>query len=219
MADLEDLINEFRTEFESGGDPDPREFLARVDQTQRKDFARRLDAYLDTAPTQAWDPDVYESSLAKLAVERVFESIEGEAGTWPELLPTLRKRAQIARDELTRRLAEGLGFESKRDAKRVHDYYHDMEHGLIPARGVSDRVLDVLAGLVGTSREALRAAGKRGGDVEVGTQTSFARMAMLDEDYADANYAAESLADTPAASSPDPASRDELDELFLGHQD
>ena len=46
-----------------------------------------LDTYLMDAPRRRWDPAAYEGSLAQAAVDRVYESIEGVSGTWPELLP------------------------------------------------------------------------------------------------------------------------------------
>ena len=39
-------------------------------------------------------------------------------------------------------------------------YYHAMEQGLLPAQGVSERVLEALSQIVGESAEALREAGR-----------------------------------------------------------
>jgi hypothetical protein len=231
MTDLDRLVTEFAAEFESGGDPDPGKFLARADAGERPALADKLDAYLDRAPTQAWDPGAYARSPAKAAADRVFESYEGEAGTWPELLPSLRERARIKREELTRQLAEALGFGSEQ--RRVHAYYHQMEHGQIPASGVSDRVLDALAEIVGTTRERLRAAGERVSGTDTIAAGGFARKAFPDEQYLEQRLgdaeAAPPAAPSPSAGpprgfvggAPSPGrklrrGRDELDELFLG---
>ncbi len=181
MTDLEKLVSEFAAAFESGSKPDPGKFLARAQVDERSALADRLDRYLDTAPTKAWDPGAYERSPAKGAVDRVFESFEGEAGSWPELLPSLRKKARIKREELTGKLAEALGFGSEQ--RRVHAYYHQMEHGQIPAEGVSDRVLEALAGLLGTSREKLREAGERVSGADLAAGAGFARKAFPDPEY------------------------------------
>lgn len=219
MTDLDRLVAEFAAEYEAGSRPNPGKFLAKADAEERQLLADRLDAYLDTAPGRAWDPGAYERSAAKVAVDRVFESLQGEAGSWPELLPKLREQARILREDLTRRLAETLGFPAEH--QRVHAYYHQMEHGQIPASGVSDKVLVALASILGTTPDRLRTAGERvsGGDVSI--TASFARQAFPDPEY----HAEDALSAGPpaaaavprrAAESPGRPGRDELDELFLG---
>ncbi len=140
------------------------------------------------------------------------ESAEGQAGSWPELLPRLQERARITREDLTRRLAEALGFSREPEIARVHAYYHQMEHGRLDAGGVSDRVLDALAAIVGSSGEQLRAAGERFGGAEASAATSFARMAFPNEDF-DQEVGEALGAVAPAGPGPE---FDELDELFLG---
>ena len=88
-----------------------------------------------------------------------------------------------------------------------------MEHGLLEPAGVSDRVLDALAGIVDTTREALRRAGERVAPPDAGEGAVFARKA-----YADARYAAARQAPAGAAApaGDEGIERDEVDELFLG---
>jgi hypothetical protein len=210
VTDLDKLLAEFRAEFEAGSQPDPGKFLARADASERSTLADRLDAYLDTAPLKEWDPGAYARSPTKVAVDRFFETVEGEAGTWPELLPTLRNRARIRRGDLVERLATALGFPS--ETQRVATYYHQMEHGQIEATRVSETVLQKLGDIVGTTAEALRAAGTStvrdpGGEVF----TSFARKALSNDEYA-----MDQSAEAPAAPSEPERERDELDRLFLG---
>lgn len=228
MTDLDRLIDEFAAQFDAGEQPNPAAFLARLEPTQRKAFADRIDAYLDTAPDRAWDAAAYEQSAAKRAADRVFESIEGEAGSWPELLPSLRTRARIQRETLTRRLAEKLGFGSDADVRRIHAYYHRMEHGQIPASGVSDQVLEALAGLVGSTRAALRSAGERVSGPGASGQVSFARTALPAPQFRQrsmdevSDVVADNAEVTSAFASGETkrqdAGRDELDELFLGRE-
>ena len=207
MAEPRELLEEFRARFEAGDDPDPRELLERVEGERRQELHSLIDNYLMTAPRRSWDPVAYEASPAKAAVDRVYESLEGVSGTWPELLPALRNRARIKRSELVQRLADALGVGDR--AERVGDYYNRMEHGRLPAEGVSGRVIEALAGIVGASAEAIREAGAATGET-AGPDVLYARKTMLH----DADFAAEEVA-SPAASSL-PPDGDEVDELFTG---
>jgi len=214
MSEIDRLIEELAADYEAGRAIDPAQTLERVDPARRQELAERIDSYLMTAPTRRWDPEAFEGSLAQRAVERVYESIEGVSGAWPEVLPRLRTEAKLKRSALVERLARALGFTADLQVAKVGDYYNRMEHGLLPASGVSGRVIEALAKILGTDPERLRRAGAQLGE-PTGAATAFARMAMPDaglrEEDADA---AESL---PALGPPDgEARRDEIDELFLG---
>ena len=74
------------------------------------------------------------------------------------MLPRLRDRAGLKRSALVERLAAALGVSDRQD--KVAGYYHEMEQGLLPARGVSDRVLDALAAIFGETAQSLRDAGQ-----------------------------------------------------------
>ena len=212
MADLDRLVRQFAAAFEAGNSPDPREWLENAQAPERQELARRLDAYLMTAPRRAWDAAAYESSPAHKAVERAYESLDTPAGTWAELLPALRHAAQLKRSELASRLASAL--EVSGQEVKVGDYYNQMEHGRLPAPGVSERVIAALAEIVGTSAEQIRSAGSRttaSMELEPPSDAVFALLAP--PDAADADASAPADADAAAASPPD---RDEVDELFLG---
>ncbi len=215
MADPDRLAAEFAAELEAGRSPDPNDWLARVSGEERQKLEELIDRYLMTAPRRAWDPVAYESSLAKVAVERVYESLEGVSGTWPELLPRLRNRARVKRADLVRRLAEALGVGTgEAQLEKVAAYYHRMEHGLLEAEGVSGRVIEALAGIVDASADAIRAAGAQtdaggGGAGPV----AFARVTSLNAELPIADEGAAGAA--PASSGP-PSPRDEIDELFTG---
>ena len=86
-----------------------------------------------------------------------------------------------------------------------------MEHGRLPATGVSGRVIDALATVLGTDAERIRAAGSRIGEPGAGAPTAFARTAFPDAELADADAPAE----TAPAQSPGRATHDEIDALFL----
>ncbi len=214
MADARSLRDDFAARFEAGEDPDPRDYLERAGEAQRQELASLIDRYLMTAPRRPWDPVAYESSGAKAAVERVYESLEGVSGTWPELLPTLRNKARIKRSDLVRRLTEALGFGAgEAQVQKVGVYYHRMEHGSLPAEGVSSRVLDALAGIVGVSAEAIRRAGSPPAAAGGGEAVAFARITRLASDSpATLEHADFERADLGVGSAP--AERDEIDRLF-----
>lgn len=215
MTEIKRLIEEFAADYEAGRAVQPAQLLARVDPARRQELAEELDRYLMTAPTRRWDPEAFEGSLAQRAVERVYESIEGVSGAWPELLPRLRNRARIKRTVLVERLARALGFGEAPQVDKVGDYYNRMEHGRLPAGGVSGRVIEALAAILGTDPEALRAAGMRRGEGTGPALPAFARTA-----YPDAELIAEDAdLGEPLAEAGPPvaeAGRDEIDELFLG---
>ena len=181
MADLQRMLEEFGAEFAAGRSPDPNEWINRVEGAERQELASLIDQYLMTAPRRPWDPVAYEDSLAKVAVDQVYESIEGVSGSWPELLPHLRNRARIKRADLVSRLgvALGLGEGDPRRAK-VADYYNRMEHGRLPAEGVSGQVIAALAEIMGVAADVLRTAGDTATAAGGGRATAFARMASPD---------------------------------------
>ncbi|MEZ5157128.1 MAG: hypothetical protein R2718_13585 [Solirubrobacterales bacterium] len=208
MADIDRLIEEFAADYEAGRPADPAQLLDRVDAGQRQELASRLDRYLMTAPARRWDPEAFEGSLAQIASDRVYESIEGVSGSWPEVLPRLRNQARIKRRELVERLAGALGFGSEPEIAKVGDYYNRMEHGRLPAAGVSQRVITELAGLLGVEPERIAATGARRTG-SGGAEVAFARTAFPDAEFADEELLVESM--PPPAE----AERDEIDALFL----
>jgi hypothetical protein len=215
MADLQRLLEEFGAEFEAGRSPDPNEWIQRVEGDERQELASLIDRYLMTAPRRTWDPVAYEQSFAKAAVDQVYESIEGVSGSWPELLPQLRNRARIKRADLVAQLGVALGLADgdPRQAK-VADYYNQMEHGRLPAEGVSGRVIDALAGIVGVGADVLRSAGGGAMAAGGGQSAAFARQASPDPQYVSEDVI-ERMPAAPQSPWTSPE-RDEIDELFTG---
>jgi hypothetical protein len=208
MAEIERLREQFIAAFEAGESPDPREYLGQLEGADQRELEALLDAYLAQAPRRRFDAQAFAASPARALVDDLEQSLSGVAGAWPVVLPRLRNTARLRRGDLVARLAESLGVTS-REAK-VERYYHEMEQGLLPPAGVSDRVLDALASLLHTSRERLREAGASpaaGGAVP--HAALFARTAAPTDDELAA------MASAPAAA-PEPEARDEVDELFLG---
>lgn len=206
MPDVETLLNQFIADHKAGGEADPHSYLDQVESGDRGELAALMDAYLAQAPRREWDAEAYASSSAPELVEAMSRSLQGQAGTWPALLPRLRERARLRRSELVGELAARLGAQNQRP--KVERYYNEMEQGLLPSEGVSDDVLDALGKIVGQSRDALRQAGQALGPAPGGEApapaAAFARTTEVQVGAA-------------ALSPEEPAGEwDEVDRLFRG---
>ncbi|MFN8111826.1 MAG: hypothetical protein U0R51_01370 [Solirubrobacterales bacterium] len=210
MADIDRLIEEFAADWEAGRRTDVGSFLERVDPGQRQELAAALDNYLMAAPTRRWDPEAFEGSLAQRASDRVYESVAGVSGAWPELLPRLRNQARIKRRDLVERLTEALGFGGEREIAKVGDYYNRMEHGRLEANGVSRRVIDALAVVLRADAEEIAAAGARRAEAADPGDVAFARKAFPNAEFTDVRLLESMDMEVPAE-----PTHDEIDALFL----
>jgi choline dehydrogenase-like flavoprotein len=189
MADVEKLLQEFIEEDRAGGAADPLDYLQRAEGTDRAELETLIDGYLARAPRRPFDRDAFIRSPARAVAEELGRALGGASGTWPALLPRLRHRAQLRRSDVVARLASELGA-GRDQADKVARYYHEMEQGLLPASGVSDRVLEALGAIVGASAAALRGAGRDvGGAAGAVSPAVFARTGPAFEDVdADARF-------------------------------
>jgi len=225
MPDAEQLFHDYVSEHRRGGDADPRSYLSQVEGLDRSELAALIDTYLARSPGKTWDARQFANSDAERVSQQIAADwdLEGEGETvaqgWRELLPALRNRAQVMRRELVERLARGIGHPE--DSKQVAAYYHQMELGQLPAEGVSNRVLAVLAEILGESAEKLRTAGSVvSGETtrtDAMTQIAYARTAVQDSRY--------SVAPSPpplvdlnisAGDAVQPPDSSEVDRLFTG---
>lgn len=214
MAEVEQILERFRTDFEAGREPNVADFLGEADPGDRQVLAERIDRYLMNAPRRAWDPVAYEQSREKVVVDRFVAKLETGSGRWKELLPELRNEAQVKRSTLVERLAAALGVGTgEAQLEKVGDYYNQMEHGNLPARGVSSRVIEALASIVGVDAEEIRDAGGYGRSGPSSSAAAFARVVDPDERYT-LEQRVEGGGEVDAQVSP--GERDEIDELFTG---
>jgi hypothetical protein len=206
MADPQQIFEEYKAAVEAGGSADPQPYLTFVSGRDREQLIALIDAYLERAPRREFDPLAFRRSGAAPVAEAAHRSLTGVGGLWPALLPRLRNRAHVRRDQLVDELAARLGAGAQRD--KVGDYYHRMEHGLLPASGVSDAVLEALGTIVGSTREALRRAGElpAGGGRAAAGGGVFARMAGPSAEAEESPAAPPRLAEE----------WDEVDRLFRG---
>jgi hypothetical protein len=206
VSDVDRLLAEYIEEHRGGGAADPTTFLSRAVASDRRELAALIDGYLSRAPRQRFDAIGFRGSRSERVVDELERALGGQAGLWPALLPELRHRAGLKRAELVARLAETLGLAGREP--KVATYYHQMEQGILPARGVSDRVLAALGDIVGESLKTLREAGEAltRFDGEPAMAPAFARRAHADR--------ASDMA-SPRAMPPD-EEWDEIDTLFRG---
>jgi hypothetical protein len=216
--EVQAAFDAFVAGWRAGSPPPPQELLARVPADARTELAGAIDAFLDEAPRQPFDAAAFAASPARAVADDVAEALTGVSGAWPVVLPRLRTRAKLRRSELVARLAALLGVSASE--ARVGAYYHEMEHGTLDPAGVSDRVLEALASLVGTTAGDLRAAARAitpGGGAEPAAPAAFARTAVPDADVL-ASLRTPMGVDAAAPLDASEADR-EVDELFLGPSD
>ena len=213
MADVESLFSEFVAEHKAGGDADPQTFLRQVEGRERQALATLIDGYLVRAPGRDWDAEAFEGSPAQAWADRMAGELTGApvVAGWSKVLPELREKARITRRKLVEQLADAIGTPGQ--TEKVSLYYHRMERGELEPRGVSTRVLEALAGIVGSSTDALRQAGQGFATEVLEERAVFARTSTPDPEYIEERLEAGAPAE-PAASPAD--GPDEVDRLFTG---
>jgi hypothetical protein len=210
MANLDETLSDFIDAWNAGQRPDLDEYLERLPESEREELAALIRAFMVEAPVPAYSVETLREIQSEPAVRRTIALIESQAGLWAELLPRLRSRVRLTREQVVSRLAEALG-QGPREAS-VHAYYHRMESGTIEPAGVSRRVLDALAGIFGVPTSDLEAAGDFGSAPGPGTAyTMFTRTLGVDA-------ALDMNAERLEYRSPEkpPEKWDDVDRLFLG---
>jgi hypothetical protein len=208
MNSVETLLDEYISEHGRGGEADPVSYLSRAAPEDRRELALLIDAFLTRAPRTPLSQRPSADPRAEATIDALTRSIGGAAGLWPALLPRLRNRAGLKRRDLVERLAGSLGVGDR--VPKVERYYHEMELGLLPAGGVSDKVLEALGKLLGVTAAELRDAGATiGAGLGSGaTQAeAFARTASITD---------QAPATPPDSTSGSHEQWDEVDELFRG---
>lgn len=212
MADVNRLFGEYIERHLAGERPNPREFTEQLAGEQREELVDLIDLYLLDAPSEPWDAAAFRDSPEARALEGFERALRGKAGLLPGILPRLRDRAKLRRDQVVSALAEKVGASGKED--KVAAYYHQLEFGDLPARGVKDQVFDALGSILGVNGAALRRAGEApapGGGADEAAVV-HARVAVRDEEYVSAEILDQSSPDLVL----EERDWDEVDELFRG---
>jgi transcriptional regulator with XRE-family HTH domain len=206
--DPDRILSEFVDAWNAGRRPDLDEHLARAAEADREQLSADIMAFLAFAPTPDYDDAALDAIRAEPVVAAAAVAAGAPGGLWPALLPRLRERAALSTAQLASGLVALLGLPSDREPK-ARGYLEQLEAGTLEPRGLSVRVLDGLARLLGVPRDELEGAGRFGG----------ARVAPAL--FRAEGPAAEALRDdldvlADALAAPSSAGWDEVDELFRG---
>jgi hypothetical protein len=207
MASVDETLSAFIEAWNAGRRPDVDEYLERAPADERETLADLIRTFLLEAPVPAYSEETLAAIQAEPATRKAAALLDEEAGFWPQLLPRLRHRMKLKREEVVVQLAELLGVGA--NASKVHAYYHEMESGTLDPKGVSGRVLDALARIFGVSTDELEEAGRfEPTDLSMGIYARPLDLRMA------SHVAAESLVyGSPGAT---PEEWDEVDRLFRG---
>src|SRR5437660_12715155 len=100
MSDVDRLLHEYIEEHRSGGKADPLDYVQRLEGVERAELEALIDGYLTRAPRRRWNADAFHGSAAERMAESLEKSLDGAAGLWPVVLPSLRERARLRRAEV-----------------------------------------------------------------------------------------------------------------------
>jgi hypothetical protein len=163
-AQLAALLDEFKRRHEAGERPDPAVFLERAGDSP-DDFAVLLDAYLADCPAPA---------LPAAELDRIASSPLFDPPAWRTLLVAAREERGILRSDVVRRLTSALGLRVEQQ-DRVAEHLHDLETGVLPPSGVSQRVVDAFDGIFGGIGAALERTRLISPHTKLFSERAFAR--------------------------------------------
>ena len=202
------ILSAFIDAWNAGRRPDLDEYVARAAEPDREQLSADITAFVAFAPTPDYDDDALAAIRAEPVVASAALAARGSGGLWPALLPRLRERAALSTGELAAALVSLLGLPSDR-APKTRGYLEQLEAGALEPRGLSGRLLDGMARLLGVPRGELEGAGGiGGGPVAAALFRAEGPAAAAVRDDLDV------LADALAA--PSGAGWDDVDELFRG---
>ena len=208
MTAVEQILGEFVDAWKAGRRPDVAEYLGRAPEAQRDELAALLAAWLEIAPTPAYDTPAREAIAREPVLRSALDAAARAREPLAVRLLTLRERAGLAVADVARRLVAVFGLQG--DEQRAAGYLEALERDELDASRASRRLLDALAAILGTEGDELVAAPSA-----LPAGQAFFRA----EDDA-ARWVAEDIdALSRAAVAAAPAPMDELDRLFLGGPD
>ena len=207
----EQVLSEFIDAWNAGQRPRVREYLSRVPEAQRDALADEIGTWLEIAPSPELADDAWEAVRAEPAVQSLVAAYDLQPEPLGGLLASLRAERGLERGQLAERLAEALGVQA--EAGRVEAYVAQIERGSLDARGLSQRVLGTLAGLLDVARSRLEAAADAFVPAPVAPAAAPLLRASSEEDERTADHLRVAAA---AMSVPAPEPWDEVDRLFRG---
>jgi hypothetical protein len=92
---------------------------------------------------------------SEAVVREIADSPMFDERSWPEILEPARHALGLKRPELIDRLAARLGIADAPGRARLGERYHELEAGLIPARGAAPALVAALGDLLGGIADTL----------------------------------------------------------------
>jgi hypothetical protein len=155
MSSTDELLSRFIDAWNAGERPRAEDYVDRAPESERDELAGLIHTYLEHAPQPEYSEKTFAALLSEPAVQAASALIESDS--WQGLLPSLRRRAKLKRDEVVTRLAEALGVAGKE--RKVKAYYHQMESGTLNPSGVSRSVFEALGKVFGVDPRKIEDAG------------------------------------------------------------
>jgi transcriptional regulator with XRE-family HTH domain len=209
MTDPRVLLTAFVQEWEAGRRPNVEAVLTSAPAGQQGELTDAIETFLCNAPLPRYDEQTLAALESSQPVREAARAIGGRSGTWPLLLPALRRERRLTREEVAERLGTDLGYPSA--FERVRQHLHAMEYGTADARRVSSRVLAALARVLGTTFSDLA----RAGHVETLPRPT-AELAAARRGFPDAPPFSEVPSGYRRPGASEGAGCGEVDRLFLG---
>lgn len=153
-TDRDQILSEFMDAWNAGQRPDIQAYTERAPADQQAALREDLATYLTWAPTPDFDDDTLSAIRAEPIVAEVRAAAHARTGLWPTLLPRLRARLSITTGQLATGLVETLGLPAETEGK-TRAYVEQMESGTLEPTGVSRRVIDALARVLGVPTHQL----------------------------------------------------------------
>lgn len=220
---LDDRFAGFVKAYESG-DGNPLPFMDGLDEPDRRRFRLKIDRYLEENPDPVVNLKRLKDPKLRAMASKMAARLDSASGAMPQLVISLRETEGLLQADVVEALAGELNA-TPPEKEKIDDYYHDLEYGNLPAKGISAKLLASLAKILGTTTEALRDAGQAlGPSGSPAKGLIYTRMADDAEDslggttsFADApSGATGSLTDALSGAGRQSEPQDRIDRLFTG---
>src|ERR671925_702187 len=109
------LLSEFIDAWNAGERPQVDDYVERAPEPERDELAGLIGAFLEVAPTPPYTAEQLGEIRNEPAVQEILKLAERPAGLWSVLLPRLRNRARLTRDQVVGALARALGLEGQEE--------------------------------------------------------------------------------------------------------
>lgn len=203
MTQVEDLLQNFKSAFEAGDDPNPRRYLDQVEGESRLTLELLIDRYLnEEAPVRQLDEQALAEERASSEGKFMAELVSQPGPS--DLLMARRLQNMNLPELASRLLAEaGLSDPTEGEKRKAGGYLGRLERGEMPR--ISDQVVEALKRVLGVDVEPAFALMSPGTSFRTG----------ISGDHASASDIELGEAILAAYATPSQAGRDRVDELFF----